>query len=605
MKPAARARRLTYLLHRWTGIAGCLLMALWFLSGMVMLFVGYPKLTPWERLGALPPLAAGGLLSPEAALAADIGAAATLGASATGAAAESAQDSAAAPGAQPAIPLATARSLVLTTIAGQPRYLLRQADGRFRTLQARDANPPDQAAGEHDGTGKTSPIEAALAEARSTLPGIAAHYAGQVTEDRWTHSRGLDAHRPLHKVEMESGGQDPAGGGELGAVTLYVSGTTGQLVLDAPLAQQRWNYLGAWLHWLYLFRDRSVDPAWSWTVILLSTLCTLTTLSGTIVGLWRWRFGGRYASGSHSPYRAGWMRWHHLIGLLCAGFVCTWIFSGLMSMNPLRIFDPAAPGPRLAAYQGGPLPQPPAHPASGAAAASLPQQAAAPPARAQSHPPGDASPGTLYPAALAIRQLHAAGFEPVELAWRSLAGQPYLHALDTLGNSRLLDGPPDAPRIRETWSEAEILQAAARLFDAPIAHHQRLDSHDAYYYARHAEAMNGAQPRRLPALRLDFADASQTRLYIDLHSGDIEQSLSRSQRVSRWLFYFLHSWDLPALLALGSLRDAMLILLSLGGLALAVSGTVIGWRRLRRNGRGGKSERASPQARRAVQDQSS
>ena len=44
-------KRLLYQLHRWTGIAACVLMLLWFVSGMVMLFVGYPKLTPWERLG--------------------------------------------------------------------------------------------------------------------------------------------------------------------------------------------------------------------------------------------------------------------------------------------------------------------------------------------------------------------------------------------------------------------------------------------------------------------------------------------------------------------------------------------------------------------------
>jgi hypothetical protein len=31
-------------------------MLLWFVSGMVMLFIGYPKLTPGERLAALPVL---------------------------------------------------------------------------------------------------------------------------------------------------------------------------------------------------------------------------------------------------------------------------------------------------------------------------------------------------------------------------------------------------------------------------------------------------------------------------------------------------------------------------------------------------------------------
>ena len=29
MSIAARAKRLTYLIHRWTGVAACVLMALW------------------------------------------------------------------------------------------------------------------------------------------------------------------------------------------------------------------------------------------------------------------------------------------------------------------------------------------------------------------------------------------------------------------------------------------------------------------------------------------------------------------------------------------------------------------------------------------------
>lgn len=47
-------KRYLYLWHRWLGIGCCLLMVLWFVSGMVMLYVGYPKLTPLERLAHLP-----------------------------------------------------------------------------------------------------------------------------------------------------------------------------------------------------------------------------------------------------------------------------------------------------------------------------------------------------------------------------------------------------------------------------------------------------------------------------------------------------------------------------------------------------------------------
>ncbi|KAA9160182.1 PepSY domain-containing protein, partial [Delftia sp. BR1] len=49
-------KRWLFLLHRWLGIALCLFFALWFVSGMVMMYVGYPKLTQAERLRHLPAL---------------------------------------------------------------------------------------------------------------------------------------------------------------------------------------------------------------------------------------------------------------------------------------------------------------------------------------------------------------------------------------------------------------------------------------------------------------------------------------------------------------------------------------------------------------------
>jgi hypothetical protein len=119
------------------------------------------------------------------------------------------------------------------------------------------------------------PVSAQRAEAS------AAQFAGQafvgamrVDEDRWTHSRALDAHRPLYRVEV--GGAQPG--------DLYVSSHTGEVVLDAPHVQQRWNYVGAWLHWLYFLRMQSVDPVWTWVVIVLSALCTVAAISGIVVG---------------------------------------------------------------------------------------------------------------------------------------------------------------------------------------------------------------------------------------------------------------------------------------------------------------------------------
>jgi uncharacterized iron-regulated membrane protein len=117
--------------------------------------------------------------------------------------------------------------------------------------------------------------------------------------------------------------------------------------------QQRWNYVGAWLHWLYFLRMQSVDPVWTWVVIVLSALCTVAAISGIVVGVWRWRFRGHYRSGAKTPYVEPWMRWHHLIGLVAAAFVFTWIFSGLMSMNPLGVFSSTREAIDAERYRGG------------------------------------------------------------------------------------------------------------------------------------------------------------------------------------------------------------------------------------------------------------
>ena len=51
-----KIRRLLYLVHRWLGICLCLLVAMWFSTGIVMMYIGFPQLTREERLAALPAL---------------------------------------------------------------------------------------------------------------------------------------------------------------------------------------------------------------------------------------------------------------------------------------------------------------------------------------------------------------------------------------------------------------------------------------------------------------------------------------------------------------------------------------------------------------------
>src|SRR5688572_32310665 len=66
-----RLKRWLYLVHRWLGVGMCVLFAMWFATGIVMMYVEYPELTEEERLATLPPLHFGGVaLSVDEAIAA-------------------------------------------------------------------------------------------------------------------------------------------------------------------------------------------------------------------------------------------------------------------------------------------------------------------------------------------------------------------------------------------------------------------------------------------------------------------------------------------------------------------------------------------------------
>lgn len=493
-------KRYFYLWHRWLGIVLCLFMALWFISGVVMMYVGYPKLTAHERLQHLPELdVANCCASLQQVLAAGEG-----------------------------VP----DSLRLVTVAGAPRFLLGQGGRAPLVLDARSGAPvgaADQAL--------------ALASARQFQPQAEAHYLGQVDEDPWTHSRALDADRPLHRVQLDD---------EEGRL-LYISSRSGEVVRDATATERAWNWLGAWLHWLYPLRGGLFDGAWAHIVIYLSLAATLMAALGLAVGLLRWRFRGRYRSGAKTPYQ-GFARWHHVGGLLFGVLAITWIFSGLMSMNPWGLFSSRAPL-ALGAYAGGPL-------------------------RAEAFP---------VTVEHALADFRAAGLRAREVEWRMIGGQGYLVAYDGAGRT-LVRGMADG-RI-ERQLPRETLEAAARaIHPQGQMTSELLADYDFYYYARTEHSMLGHLDKRLPVLRVRFDDPARTWVHLDLYTGAVQGSLDQPRRASRWLFALLHSWDWLPLLGNRPLWDGWMLLFSAGGLLVCMTGMVLGGRRLMRRSRVAPSRR--------------
>jgi uncharacterized iron-regulated membrane protein len=484
-------KRQLYLWHRWLGIVGCLFMALWLVSGVVMLYVGYPKLTPSERLSHLPKL--------------------------------SADCCQALPANWIHRPL---KSLRLTSLGGVPHYLMEQLDGRRFAVNAstgQELKQVDQAW--------------ALASAAQYLPGVPLHYQQVVDEDMWSHSRALDGDRPLHLVRAEDGA----------GTWLYLSGRTGELVRDASHDERVWNWVGAWLHWLYPLRGGfGFENGWRVLVIGLSLLSTVMAVLGMAVGVLRMRWRSTYRSGSHSPYKGGWLRWHHIGGLLFGLVLVLWVFSGLMSMRPWGLTDSNSRLDISALSQG--------------------------PIRASDAP---------ISASQALRALDTqGGVAAVELQWRRLAGETYLVARDASGASRIIPGD-GKPML--SFSRERLLAAAQPLANGAQMTDSWQTAYDFHYFARAEQSMLGGMPRPLPVLRLQFNDAAQSWLYLDPASGELVASHDQAQRSGRWLFNLLHSWDWQALLVRPWLREGLIIAFSLGSLLIAGSGLVLAWRRLARS----------------------
>ncbi len=97
---------------------------------------------------------------------------------------------------------------------------------------------------------------------------------------------------------------------------------------------------------------------------------------------------------------------------------------------------------------------------------------------------------------------------------------------------------------------------------------------------RAAHTMTGCVEKPLPALRVVFDDPQATWVHIDPHTGAVLGRTDSHRRTSRWLFAMLQSWDWLPLLERRPLWDIVLIVLSLGGVVMSVTGVVMGWRRL-------------------------
>ncbi len=509
------------LIHRWMGVGFCALFVVWFISGIVMMYWGFPGVRAAERLARSEALDASRIqtiqISPEEAYA--------------------------------RLELGGAPDRVrINLLDGRPVYRFHY-DADQLAAYADTGEPVNEIGAEQ---------ALRIAAAWTGQAASAAQLRGVLTEaDQWTLS-GYAALRPLFKYRWPNGEE------------AYVSQVTGEVAQHTTRESRFWAYLGAIPHWLYFTPLRKNQPLWYDIVVWSSGIGTVMTIFGIVVGVWlyspskrRFRFPeGKAGSGdtrgglwqavvspegrSSVPY-SGQKRWHTMLGLIFGLFACTWTFSGMLSMGPFDWQGQRGSIDLREALRGAEWrPEP--------FSADHPRKAL----------------GRIGPS-LTVKEVELAFFagEPVYLA--SEAPQRSL-IIPALGPAQ---GPAQGSPQEQFDADRVLDVVASAAKPHTLAEVRVVQQYETYYIDREYGLP-------LPALFVRLDDPERSIYYVDLRTGHVVQSYGTGARWNRWLYHGLHSFDLPWLYRYRPAWDVAVLVLMLGGTGLCVTSVIIAWRRLRR-----------------------
>jgi uncharacterized iron-regulated membrane protein len=339
---------------------------------------------------------------------------------------------------------------------------------------------------------------------------------GLVDIDQWTLQTAR-RNAPTYKIAF-----DDRRGSEI-----YISGASGEVFQATNRRERVLSWFGAIPHWIYPTILRQNGPLWTSVVVWTSIAGSFLALTGMYVGISRMR---RNKKGElASPYR-GWWYWHHVSGLVFGVLALTWVFSGLMTMNPWNALSGGRNDP---SYRDAIV--------------------------------GEPTWGDARQFLAAAAQVDAASYRQIQPA--PFDGKLYFIAQRADGSRDRFD----AAARPAVLGEPEVAAVVAKL-TTPVREFTRLYEEDSYYYGHKRDA-------NLPVWRVLMDDADATRLYIDKDTGAL-RAVGSSGRLSRWIRSGLHDMDFP-LLRVRPVWDIVVGLMLAGVTSLCMIGTWLAIKRVR------------------------
>ena len=482
-------KRWIIFLHRYLGIPMSLIFVVWFVSGIFIIYAGdMPALTESARHRGLAPIDFGDVaLSPAGA----IERAGTGG---------------------------DVRGATLKTLLGRPAYHFSRIFAPEVTVFADNGEVFAEASSDQ----ALIAVTAFVGQPRESVRFI----ESLEQADQWTMTEAR--HLPLERYDVADGR----------GTRVYFSRYSGEVELVTDRRERTLAWIGTIPHWLYFTPLRTNQPLWYWLVVWLSVAGCVLAVLGLILTFTQFRRSRPFRLAASIRYR-GWMRWHYYTGALFGVFALTWVFSGLMSMEP---FDWTT-------------------------------------AQGMSLPPNDLQGGVLELERYRLDDPAVVGAfdrDAVEVDLMRLQTDPYYSVVIATANGsvrELIDAVTLERRNERFSVESIVTELEATVTEAAIRNRDVLENYDAYYYAQDNEAP-------LPVLRVKFDDPADTWIYFDLMTSGRVATNHRLSRLERWLFRGLHSLDFSFWYSRRPLWDIGLIVLSLGALATSTIGMCLGFKRL-------------------------
>ena len=266
-------------IHAFLGFCLCLLMAMWFLSGFVMIYHSYPRVS--RQMILEKQLAIQGTLASLQSLDSVLGEPESL------------------------------KSLTLQMNLASPTFLIQDQSGERQISATHFDTVPSITSTSLDAI--RHQWNAAKVLKTDTLYEV----------DQWTLPKKSASVFPIYKYFFDDDMQSQ----------LYISSPTGKVLQYTSRSERVWAWLGAIPHWVYFTSLRENQMVWIEFVKWTSGISCIMLLVGMVLGI-RVLYRSRKQS-YHVPYRKRWYKWHYILGLVFGVISITFAFSGLMSLIDL------------------------------------------------------------------------------------------------------------------------------------------------------------------------------------------------------------------------------------------------------------------------------